>query len=403
MSKAVIIPLFFSLFVFSCAVKQGEQTKTDAWQYFYDMGMSSFVAKNYSEAIANFFRATQIAPNEPKVWNMLGVAYMEVQEYEKAESAFKKALDVDKGYTEAKLNMGILRYRQGRYEEAIKTFQEVLQDEAFPQKHIAFYNLARSYLAIGKEEDYLRNLKKAVAYNPLFVDAQLELANYYESKGQYEESKKVYQSLLVSGISGPNIDLGMARTEFGLKNYPSAKEYIKKILESRQTTPDIKRQAYELLTKVLVEEQQSLLDFIPEQKPSVDKQETPKTREVPAQRPNEQERAQNIVSILEQKPSADKQETPKVQEGSTQRPNEQERPQNKGVYYRIQLGAFSSEASAQKLKERLEGQLGLKGVKIFESSGIYRVLYGEFENINDAVKERIRLSSLNIYGIIVQY
>ena len=113
------------------------------WQYYYDLGMSSYIAKNYSEAIANFFIASQLAPNEPKVRHALGLAYMEVQEYKKSESAFLKALEVDKRFTEAKLNLGILYYRQAEYEKAISTLKEVLQDEAFPQKHMAFYYLAK--------------------------------------------------------------------------------------------------------------------------------------------------------------------------------------------------------------------------------------------------------------------
>ncbi|RMH06285.1 MAG: tetratricopeptide repeat protein, partial [Aquificota bacterium] len=323
MRKASFI--FMVFLVFSCAVKQEEQVKTEAWQYFYDMGMSSFVVKNYSEAIANFYKATQVAPTEPKVWNMLGVAYMEVQEYEKAEQAFKRAMDINKDYTEAKLNMGILRYRQGRYEEAIRIFQEVLSDEAFPQKHIAFYNLAKSYMAIGREDEYLKNLKKAVAYYPLFVDAQLELAGYYESKEDYEEAKKTYLSLLGLGISGPNIHMGLARVEYGLKNYQSAKEHIKRVLDNKQTTPELKKQAYDLLTKILTEEQQAFV--------------VPKT-----------ERKQE-----------DKKQEEKPQEDKTS--SQEQKQEERQRVYRIQVGAFSSKASAEKLKDRLERELGLKDVE----------------------------------------
>jgi Flp pilus assembly protein TadD len=78
------------IFLLSCA-SATKKIRRKNWLYYYDLGMSALSAKNYSEAIANFFIATQKAPNEPKVWNSLGIAYMEVSEYEKAESAFRRS------------------------------------------------------------------------------------------------------------------------------------------------------------------------------------------------------------------------------------------------------------------------------------------------------------------------
>lgn len=49
------------------------------------------------------------------------------------------------------------------------------------------------------------------------------------------------------------------------------------------------------------------------------------------------------------------------------------------MFYRIQLGAFSSVSSARSWKEKLERELNLKDVVIVESSGIFRVFYGKFE------------------------
>jgi Tfp pilus assembly protein PilF len=172
------------IFILSCAPATKEDQAKN-WLYYYDLGMSALSAKNYSEAIANFFIATQKAPNEPKVWNSLGIAYMEVFEYEKAESAFRRALEMDKKFTEARLNLGVMYFRKKDYENAFREIRTALADEAFPHKHIAFYYLARIYKALDNQDLYLENLRKATAYNPMFFDAQLELANAYEEMGDY--------------------------------------------------------------------------------------------------------------------------------------------------------------------------------------------------------------------------
>jgi len=63
-----LLILTWFVFFLSCAPTTNEGQVKD-WLYYYDLGMSALSAKNYSEAIANFFIATQKAPNEPKVWN----------------------------------------------------------------------------------------------------------------------------------------------------------------------------------------------------------------------------------------------------------------------------------------------------------------------------------------------
>ncbi|MDW8032486.1 MAG: tetratricopeptide repeat protein [Aquificaceae bacterium] len=362
-----MIKLFLLFFLlFSCAVKEEEKGKAQ-WQYYYDLGMSSYMAKNYSEAIANFFRASQLAPNEPKVWNALGLAYMEVQEHQKSETAFLRALQVDKAYTEAKLNLGVLYYRQRQYERSISTLREVLEDEAFPQKHMAFYYLGKAYQAMGNIKEYINNLRRATAYNPMFADAQLELAQAYENEGDYASAKNVYLSLINNGLVSPTIDLSMARVEYMLGNYASVKSHLKRVLEDKQTNPQLRSQAYDLLSQVLIAEQARLVQ-------RVEKDRQPQQEKPP--------------------------EPPAIPEASL-RETAQENPQSRGRAYRIQVGAFSSANLARAWKDRLEKELGLKEVTVVEASGIFKVFYGAFNTKEEAQRELTRLKGVNIYGFIV--
>ena len=338
--------LIILLFIFSCAsVRQEKDAKN--WQYYYDLGMSSLLVKNYSEAITNFFLASQMAPNEPKVWNALGIAYMEVLEYHKAENAFRKALEVDKKFTEAKLNLGILYFRKKDYEKALNEIKEALNDEAFPNKHVAFYYLAKIYKVMGNQSLYFENLKKATIYNPMFLDAQFELANAYEEVGDYKSALDVYRNLVSNGVNSPQIQLNMARLMFYLEDYENAKLHIRKIMEDRQVEANLKTQAYDLLSQILIKEQERLLN----------KHDLPK---------------------------------------------ESQTPEQKEKAIRIQLGAFSSEDRAKAWKEKLEKKIGIKGLTIVEQLGIYKVLYGDFKSRTEAESYLERLRNHNIYGFIVQ-
>jgi len=373
------------IFLLSCASATKEDQAKN-WLYYYDLGMSALSAKNYSEAIANFFIATQKAPNEPKVWNSLGIAYMEVSEYEKAESAFRKALEVDKKFTEARLNLGVMYFRKKDYENALREIRTALADEPFPHKHIAFYYLAKIYKAIDNQDLYLENLRKATAYNPMFFEAQLELANAYEEMGDYGSALGVYRNLLNNGIRTPQIELSMARLLFYVEDYETAKFFIKRLIENKQADASQRSQAYELLSQILVKEQEMLIGrkMVSTQK----EREEPKAEEKTQERPPKEEPITNRTEPEITKPERKAEHKPvEVQ---------------KERVFRIQLGAFSSEDRAKAWKEKLEKELGIKELTIVEQLGIYRVLYGSFKSRTEAEAQVQRLKGHNIYGFIVQ-
>ncbi len=325
----------------SCSAKQ-EKAKEEEWRYLYDLGMSAYYAKNYSEAIARLYRAAKVAPNEPMIWNALGITYMEVEEYKKAEEAFKRALKASPNNPESKMNLGILYLRMKDYRRAIKFLKEALSDETFDKKHIAFYNLAKVYKELGDKKKYLEYLKKATAYNPLFLEAQLELGSAYMDEKRYEEAEKLYKSLIANNFKTPDIYLSLAKVYYETGEYDKAKETVKFVLENRQANNLQRTQAYELLSKILVEEQRMTL--------------------------------RKRFARIKRK-----------QEGR----------------FGIQIAAFSTRQRAETLVENLKSK-GLRKLEIIESSGIYKVIYGRFSSREVAQRELERLKKLQIYGFIVE-
>jgi FimV-like protein len=336
----LILLLLTAGLLLGCSAKQ-EKGKEEEWRYLYDLGMSAFYAKNYSEAIARLYRATKLAPQEPTVWNALGLTYMEVEEFHKAEEAFKEALKHNPGHSESKMNLGILYLRMKDYRRAIKFLKEALADETFDKKHIAFYHLAKVYRELGDREKYIEHLKKATAYNPLFLEAQLELGSAYLDDKRYEEAERLYRSLISNNFKSPEIYLSLAKTYYEMGNYEKAKEMVKVVLENNQTNNLQRTQAYELLSKILVEEQRRTL-------------------------------RKRFVKV-------DKREG----------------------RFGIQIAAFSTRTRAENLVEELRKK-GLKKLEIVESSGIYKVVYGRFSSREVAQKELERLKKLRIYGFIVE-
>lgn len=307
-------------------------------------------------------------------------------EYEKAESAFKRALNVDKKFTEARLNLGVIYFRKKDYENALREIRTALTDEAFLHKHIAFYYLARVYKAIDNKNLYLENLRKATAYNPMFFEAQLELANAYEEMGDYRSALDVYRNLLNNGIRTPQIELNMAWLLFYVEDYETAKLFIKRLIENKQADASQRSQAYELLSQILVKEQEMLIG----------------RKMVSAQKEREERKAEEKIQGRppKEEPITNRTE-PEITKPERKTEHKPAEVQKERVF-RIQLGAFSSEERAKAWKEKIEKELGIRELTIVEQLGIYRVLYGSFKSRAEAEAQIERLKGYNLYGLIVQ-
>jgi tetratricopeptide (TPR) repeat protein len=59
----------------------------------------------HAEALKAFETALKYVPNEPDVYNNIGILYINLKDYQKAEQAFKKALEIDPGYEKARQNL----------------------------------------------------------------------------------------------------------------------------------------------------------------------------------------------------------------------------------------------------------------------------------------------------------
>ncbi len=338
----LLLLTLLGIILLSCSAKQ-EKTKEEEWRYLYDLGMSSFYAKNYSEAIAYLYRASKVDPKEPRIWNALGITYMEVGEYRKAEQAFKKALESDPTFTEAKMNLGVLYLRMKDYDRAISYLKEAISDETFDKKHLAFYHLAKVYKEMGNKSAYIENLRKATAYNPLFLDAQLELGSAYMDEKRYDEAEKLYMSLLSNNFKKPEVYLSLTKVYYETGRFDKAKEAVRMVLEDKQASNLHRTQAYEILSKILVEEQRRTI-----------------RKRMAIKRKREEKRK-----------------------------------------FGIQIAAFSTLRRAEKLVDELKKK-GLSDLNIIESSGIYKVIYGRFRSREEARKEINRLKRFDIYGFIVE-
>jgi len=98
------------------------------------------------------------------------------------------------GNLEQRCDQAIELKNQGRYEEALERFQEVLAAE--PDHAGAHLGLGLVYCFVGRFDESLEELKRAVECEPDWVDARLNLAKTYAMLGMYDEARVEFNQVL---------------------------------------------------------------------------------------------------------------------------------------------------------------------------------------------------------------
>jgi len=131
-----------------------------------------------AEGIDALERAIAINPEFGYAHLQLAFLYTELQQYEKAEAAAGRAVDLQERYTSgeegllivgAHTRLGYVYYRTGRYAEAVKEYQSelvflsatdhMLKERALIELH---QKLGAAYLRLGQAADAERHLKLAI-------------------------------------------------------------------------------------------------------------------------------------------------------------------------------------------------------------------------------------------------
>lgn len=131
----------------------------------------SFIEGDYRTAEPLLQQAILQNNKDPEIYQMLATLFYDKGQFNKAIKAFKKALEIDPGYTDASVGLSIILNDLGRYEEAKEIFidaQDRLNEtkkqadpfieDRIAQKHLELGDL---YFQIEKFEDALEQYMKA--------------------------------------------------------------------------------------------------------------------------------------------------------------------------------------------------------------------------------------------------
>ncbi|OAA73624.1 Tetratricopeptide-like helical [Cordyceps fumosorosea ARSEF 2679] len=116
-------------------------------------------AGRQQDAIASFRRAAQLRPPLARAYSLLGHEHFDCEEYDEANWAFRRALQVDARHYVAWVGLGRVQERLGAPERALRYYLGA--QKISPDNGVVLTNIARIYDVLGLPELGLRFIRRS--------------------------------------------------------------------------------------------------------------------------------------------------------------------------------------------------------------------------------------------------
>lgn len=139
-----------------------------AWSH---LGLLSFNQKKFPAASASWEKAAALK-RDAELENNLGMAYLEQNRVDDAETRFKKSLAINARFALAHYNLGVLYQNKKRdYKKSVQHYEQAVRVQ--PKNYAAYMNLGIVYTHLGDKTRAIRNLEEFLRVAPPQLSRQV--------------------------------------------------------------------------------------------------------------------------------------------------------------------------------------------------------------------------------------
>ncbi|BBO82947.1 hypothetical protein DSCO28_35130 [Desulfosarcina ovata subsp. sediminis] len=210
--KASFYFIMVLLLLSSCATPETTLQNQKNAKASRKLGEAYLADGNFRSALGELLKAEALNPNDPFLHNDLGLVYNKKEKLDLAVIHFKKAIELNPSYSQAKNNLGSVFIIQKQWDNAIAVLEEVTGDMLYATPHFPLTNLGIAYYYKGRYDKARHYLKKALALKPDFFLAQLNLGRTYLATGELNEARTILEKAAETYPENPALLLEMGRT-----------------------------------------------------------------------------------------------------------------------------------------------------------------------------------------------
>lgn len=148
---------------------------------------------NSDLAFQNYEQALKLDPNLTELYAPIGVAYYQKDNIAKAEEYLLKASNSQTEDEQTQFLLGVIRYKQQRYNEAAVALNKSLQIKDNAEAH---YYLGEILDKQDRSNDAIVQYKQAVKLNPRYTEAWFDLGVAQYNHNNYDEAIIAYKQAI---------------------------------------------------------------------------------------------------------------------------------------------------------------------------------------------------------------
>jgi tetratricopeptide (TPR) repeat protein len=146
------------------------------------------------EAVSLLENMTSHNPS-PVLLDLLGDAYTQTKDLAKAESAYRRASEVDPSELNHLRGLGQTLMAEEKYQDALPVYQKLI--DLMPDDADNYLAISQIYRELNQLDQAEQNLLKARQYAPGDVKIMYNEAMLYEAQGRYEDAIRVLSDAIV--------------------------------------------------------------------------------------------------------------------------------------------------------------------------------------------------------------
>jgi Flp pilus assembly protein TadD len=182
-------------------------------------------------ALEEFKRAAKEDPKNPYFQNGLGLAYAAKREWKDAVAAFRKALELNPYYVDAKNALGYTLIMSGDREGGKKELQAAFSDAMNPAPEISAYNLGRAYLEEKNYAEAVNWLRTGLNRNRDYSEAYLLLAETLVASDRLGEAVVELEAGVKQLPTDAGLQLGLGQVYYKGGRFSDARARLQEALK----------------------------------------------------------------------------------------------------------------------------------------------------------------------------
>lgn len=200
--------------------------------------------KRYDKALAQAQEFAKKAPTSPLPFNLMGAAYIGLEQLPQARQQFQQAIDKEASFIPAIINLARLDERENNPAAARSRYESILKQR---DNHLgALLSLAKLADAEGNGEEAVRLLEKAWESNEDAIQPGMVLIDYYNKKQQPLRAVSIARDLSLKHPNNPVVINALGMSQMAAKDYHNAQASFESLVKLLPESP----QAHLLLAQI---------------------------------------------------------------------------------------------------------------------------------------------------------